>query len=1167
MQPLDPLTLKLHGQILIEASAGTGKTYTIGLLFLRLLLEQNLSVDEILVVTFTKAATEELRGRVRLRIREALDELEQPGQGDKLLQELMAQITDRSRAIILLTDALTRMDEAAIFTIHGFCQRMLQEYAFESDAPFEMEFLETEQLLRNRIIEDFWRLRFYPSTAEEASWASSLWNSPQDLLKNLSGHLSRPEVECVPVVGSDEIGEQLAAVEPLFARVQALWQQCRLEVAEILQNNKRLSREKIKNYGQPRLDNALNSLDRFVMASTMPWLMEKELELFTTSKIESSLKKTGKTDPPEHPFFHLFTPFFSAHQAMTRNKRFHVLLAARKYLLGELAKRKEEQSQLYFNDLLTQLDASLQNTGGKQLAASISKRFPMIMVDEFQDTDPLQYRIFSGIHASSNQGAGLFLIGDPKQAIYSFRGADIFTYLQARRDTLPENRFTMTTNYRSTTSMVAAVNQLFNRKNSFCFDSSEMDFLPVTAADITDDKPLRINGQALPALTCLLLPEGDKKKPLGKKKAAEHASCFCAHEIAELLAAGITGKAQIDGEPLQAGDIAVLVRTHAEADIIRTHLNALKITSVYYSQDSVFTSKEADQLLVVLSSLLDPADSALVRSALATDLFGYDGQQLYRLRNDELQWEQVMDTMNDYQQTWYQQGFTPMFQHILADQQVVHRLHSATNGERMLTNFLHLAELLQEADQHQHGTEGLLRWLNDQIQAPEQQADNQQLRLESDENLVKIVTIHKAKGLEYPVTFLPFLWAARPCNPREPLAFHRPEQPTQLLVDLGTGNEEHFQLAEQERLADDLRLLYVAITRARYSCYFCWGNIKRMGESGLHYLLHRQGIPDEVTLTADLDSLSTPGSPVLFKPYPEKFSPPDLHDTDDERPLTVARFKGHIDTSWQITSYSRLTAHSDPQPERPDYDELLDVQPTVPGHNVFGFPKGADAGTCLHAILENIKFRDSGDNKELISTQLALAGFDYSWVPVVDSWMQAILATELEPGFSLSRLEEVDKISEMSFYFPLTSMNLQRFNKVLKKFTFAPLPDLPSTLQGLLVGFIDLVYRHNGRYYIVDYKSNYLGNQSEDYNAKKLQAAMVAHRYDLQYLIYTIALHRFLAHRIPEYGYETHMGGVFYLFLRGMNPKYTPGTGIFGTRPPLALIEKLSRCCAGLEGN
>ena len=314
MQPLEPLNLTLQGQILIEASAGTGKTYTIELLFLRLLLERDLSVDQILVVTFTRAATEELRGRVRQRIRDALDVLENRGPDDELLQELIAGLEDPDRAIILLSDALTRMDEAAIFTIHGFCQRMLQEHAFESGAPFEMEFLETEQLLRSRIIEDFWRLRFYNCPEEEAAWAASLWKSPQKLLESLGVHLTRPGVECVPVIDDEELVRQMDELLPVYAEVQTMWQACGQEVADLLRENKRLSRDKSKGYGLDRLESALEDMERFVGTTEMPWLMPKLLELFTSSKINGSLKKTGKAEPPVHQFFDNFDRFFQAHQ-------------------------------------------------------------------------------------------------------------------------------------------------------------------------------------------------------------------------------------------------------------------------------------------------------------------------------------------------------------------------------------------------------------------------------------------------------------------------------------------------------------------------------------------------------------------------------------------------------------------------------------------------------------------------------------------------------------------------------------------------------------------------------------------------------------------------------------------------------------------------------------
>lgn len=1234
MHPLNPLTLSLHGQILIEASAGTGKTYTIALLFLRLVLEKGLSVDEILVVTFTKAATEELRGRIRQRIRDALDVLEGQGPDDPLLRELLDKACEdipKDKAAILLGDALTRMDEAAIYTIHGFCQRMLQEHAFESGASFAMEFLESEQLLRKRIMEDFWRKRFYPAAEEEAAWVASLWQSPEELLAGLGGHLGRQDLECIPAVSKEAVEQQTEAVSSLLRDVQQQWQAEGEAIAALLRENKRLSRDKSKGYGLPRLEAALDALNEFVAAEPMPWKMAAELDLFTASKVQSCLKKTGKVDPPEHPFFALFEEFHQAHQQLNQDRRVLVLLEARTWLQDELSRRKQAQDQLSFDDLLTHLETALQSAGGEQLAQSMSTRFPVILVDEFQDTDPLQYRIFAAVHRAGQAAAdasadrktpGLFLIGDPKQAIYSFRGADIFTYIQARQDTPPDNRLTMTTNYRSATPMVEAVNALFRHEAPFLFAKEEIDFPEVEAAGIADKKPFIVEaisrgdasspmqtehrrGEPMcspnhigqthrsapttsPApLTCLLLPEGDKGKPLAKGSAEEVAARFCAHEIADLLVQGQNGTAWLGDNPLSAGDFAVLVRTHAEAELIRKELSALSITSVSFSQESVFSGKEARQLLTVMTALHDLSDAALVRTALVTELFGYTAQQLEHLRNDEQEWERLMAVLVTYRQTWQQQGVIPMLQKLLKDQQTVSRLHAVPTGERMLTNFLHLAELLQAESRHcfgAHGANALLRWFSDQIHAPEKHAENQQLRLESDENLVKIVTIHKSKGMEYPVVFLPFLWAARPCSPKRPLAFHRPEEPEQLCLDLGSGKDEHFALAEKERLAEDLRLLYVAVTRARVACFFCWSRVSKMEDSALCYLLHK-GLPDAEQLLTDLTRLNKEKTLVTVKPFPERFLPQQPHDGEHTTPLVSPAFTGRIHTRWQLTSYSGLTAALHPSssdgahtiisstsgPERPDYDEKADKgtaiernQAEPPQEDAFSFPKGAAAGTCLHAILEKIDFTDPGDHETIVTAELARAGFDRTWVPVVVEWMGDILHTPFTVGDEgqvclLSAVQEQDRVNEMAFYFPLAGMRLGRFNQILEAFSYPPLPNQDTVLEGLMVGFIDLVFSFKDRYYLADYKSNFLGNSPADYQQEQLENAMLDHRYDLQYLIYTVALHRFLKGRVKDYAYEQHFGGGLYLFLRGMHPDYPSGTGVFTAQPPVALIEALDQ--------
>jgi len=523
--------------------------------------------------------------------------------------------------------------------------------------------------------------------------------------------------------------------------------------------------------------------------------------------------------------------------------------------------------------------------------------------------------------------------------------------------------------------------------------------------------------------------------------------------------------------------------------------------------------------------------------------------------------------MTSYRKTCQRLGFFTMFQQLLSEKHVAGRLLAGPEGERKMTNYLHLADLLQEAGQQFSGTDEMLRWLLDQRDDTNNLGQNRQLRLESDENLIKIVTIHKAKGMEYPVVFLPFLWSARACDKKDPLTFHPTDKPDLLHIGLGTQDAGHYLLAEKERLAEDMRLLYVAFTRAKYCCYFCWGKINKIEESALCYLLNQPAKREEdKNHCTDIRNILHEDELLAIREYVEpsgvQYRPVEL----DDSALSPANFTGTIDTSWHITSYSRLISSHSQSAERPDYDQFIEEQHYAQALNAFGFPKGAAAGTCLHTILEQIHFTDTANHEEVIKNQLQYAGFDDSWLAVVKTWLQEILQTELKPSLALQQLQDRDRVNEMSFYFPLRSVNLQRFNQVLKDFSYAPLPDDHGTLQGLMVGFIDLVLHDKGTYYLADYKSNYLGNQPSDYNQEQLQRAMLEHRYDLQYLIYTLALHRFLGQRIKEYSYEQHFGGAFYLFLRGMNPAHTTGTGIFSARPPVELINQLDTCCSNLGG-
>ncbi|MDW7771599.1 MAG: exodeoxyribonuclease V subunit beta [Desulfobulbaceae bacterium] len=1177
MLAFDPLGFPLHGQRLIEASAGTGKTFSIALLYLRLLLERRLDVDRILVVTFTTAATEELRTRISGRLHEALDQLERhPGgtggkEADEILARLLAGVEDRQEAKTRLIDALARMDEAAVYTIHGFCQRMLQENAFESGALFDIEFLESEKPMRSRIIEDFWRRRFYSSPPEEARWAISTWNDPEGLEKNISGVLANPFVECLPEVSGEQVQVAKQKAEDYFRLVRQHWQECSLEVEDILRHDKCLSRNKKDGYSPERVELILNRMNSLEEDSLMPWILPPGLALLGASAMREKLVREKIC--PEHDFFAGFDAFFQAHSEFLRAARFHALAEARGFLLVELGRRKKSQARIYYDDLLWKLDQALSGPGEAGLAERIRSRFAAALIDEFQDTDPVQYRIVSRLFGTGPDPA-LFMIGDPKQAIYSFRGADIFTYIKARRDTPDTGCFTMAVNYRSTAAMVGAVNSLFAPGDSFVF-AGDIVFHSVRAGGNADEKPLRLENKRPRPLQAMIIPSADGEEngaAASKSGAEEIATRWSAHEIARLLELGAEGKARLGEKNLAGGDLAVLVRTHAEAGLMQQALSRLGIASVYYSQDSVFASEEAGQLYRVLFALLDLSDENSLHSALVTDLFGLSGTDLHELIHNDDGRARLLAELQEYHTCWHKSGLTAMFQKMLIRRHIVQRLMAEQGGERKLTNFLHLVELLQDASAKLEGMESLVRWYCDQLHNPEPDKASQQLRLESDENLVRIITIHKAKGLEYPVVFLPYLWHARPVNKKAVFSFHEPGT-GRILADLGTADPEHYRRAERERLAEDLRLLYVAVTRARHMCCFCWGKVKGMEAAPLAWLLHREegeAVPaarmTESRILQDLTRLSMSGDFLDFLPWPSDFRRRHVSFSAAGEKLQPKKFAGRIDIDWAETSYSQMMAGSgDPELQEevvPARTEPYREREKI--YSPFGFPRGAAAGNCLHGLLEQIDFPvlDETLRPELVARHLAGSGIDVEWIPVVCEWLPDIVKTPLRetPAFRLMDIAGDERLVELGFYFSMQNIDAGKINRVLEDFSIPPVDFRQTYGSGLMKGYIDLVFRAAGRFFIADYKSNYLGPDHEDYRPQNLELAMREHRYDLQYLIYTVAVHRYLKTRVEGYRYGDHFGGVYYLFLRGMQPATGPRRGIYFTLPPQPLVESLDRC-------
>ncbi|WP_445773657.1 exodeoxyribonuclease V subunit beta [Shewanella sp.] len=1227
--PLNALTLPFAGSSLIEASAGTGKTYTISGLYLRLLLGHGgtmpLSCEQILVVTFTNAATEELRDRIRKRINLAFKRFLGLATDDPFIEQLYQEISEDERPIALrrLDLALKSLDEAAIFTIHGFCQRILSDMAFESSLLFESEFTLDDSEFLHHAVRDFWREVCYPLPPFLAQAISDKFAEPDALAQSLR-----------PLLGASQalLSKQPLAFDKLSAelsiclnRFTLLWRAKHNDTLALLHklplNGQRFGKA---SDGYPKLAKVFDDISNWIsFGQGLPPI--KALEQIALSDLK--LNKGGVLpSSAEAPLLeHIDTLLELITQLIPS-----FLVRARDGIRQRFAVQKQQRNLMTPDDLLLSLAMAL-SQNPQTLGQAIAKRFPVALIDEFQDTDPLQFAIFNQVYQQplasqlelephQDHATGklsLLMIGDPKQAIYAFRGADIYTYIAARQQT--QAHYNLETNYRSSASLVAAVNQLFSQ-HSNPFINSEIPFDNVTTPASAANKVLTEATARTDALRIKLLSE-DSEQGLNKTTARQILAADAASEIKRLLTESQQGNCYIQsaqnkhGEPLIAKHIAVLVRDRNEAAIMQAELSARNIGAVFLSRDSVFTTLEAREMAILLHALATPKNERAIRAALATELVGYSALQIHQFNQDEEQRQQVLSQFIHWHELWLQRGIMPALLNFASETQLIHRYlsqsqtdkmisttdtddsdeltHTKGSGERRLTDFRHLAELLQQKATELDGSSALINWYEQQLISTHS-SDEQQLRLESEQNLVQIVTIHKSKGLEYPVCFVPFISLARNSSKRpSPMLYHQGEQ---LVWDIDATDEGWEQL-KQEILAEDLRLLYVALTRPVYVCYLYIANQSKILKAGISSQLHETGIGYLLGITdknADFNLIKHKVKQIATLDAISVTQVNDNIDTsiltsvdDNDIELSAKQVTRQPSLAWRVGSYSGLVKHlphervapgaddedfSDELQQLQLQDEILD-QPAL---DRFSFERGANAGSFMHLVLELFDFTQA-DTELAGALHKAMKQYgidEATWLEPLTQWYQHILAaplakhqtaTQQPDALSLLQLNTQQKMVEMEFYLPISRLDAQQLNRILQQHGYVAGLDF-DTLQGMLKGFIDLTFEHQGRFYIADYKSNHLGDKFSDYSESAMAQAINSHRYNLQYILYTLALHRYLRLRLPGYDYQQHLGGCYYLFLRGMSPEY-PGSGVFFDKPPQALIEQLDTLFCGQDIN
>ncbi|TLU66242.1 exodeoxyribonuclease V subunit beta [Thalassotalea litorea] len=1168
--PLHASSIPLHGSHLIEASAGTGKTFNITRIYLRLLLEKQLNVENILVMTFTKAATEEIRGRIDGFLREAYSHWDQwTADPDNQLFYQLGQNVDAGKAKLALKLALLQLDDAAIFTIHGFCKRVLSQYAFASGVSFNAAMETDDQEYYLHSIEDLYRrLAASPCEQQQFLTMTEFWPSPEAFYQTFIGVCRR------------DIEPQVQSEQQKLESVQALMKTCLTS----LDNNEPLIFEHLVNSKTGKAKSQRE--DEF---SELRQQLQQSISLCTTAETFGGIlidfafcgaarlpKSKDKTEQKLalqrafQPLYELKTLLTELPKQIQRIKAYTMVVPHLSEIRSKVKQAKSEQQILSFDDLISTLESALvSGTHRQALLEQLRQQYPAALVDEFQDTDPGQFNILSSLYFDPSQPdtskTALYLIGDPKQAIYGFRGGDIFTYLQAAQQV--SFRWVMDTNWRSSAAMIHAYNVFFygNELTEPGRDifGYTIQYQPVKASVNAGKQSLRLNDNPCKAIQAVHFEHSDDDLSRGQlsKEFSAKMSIWLANQVGKLLSEGVIEDSDTGQERnVKAGDIAILVRDGGQAGYVLQALKASGLSAVYKSERANLLQHPISRALVdALQTIITPEDERRLYGTLAGPFFGFTPTQISELQQDEKHWEQLVQQLQNLHQVWQKRGFMPMAMKLLHDFfPAQYQSQHFGNRERVLTNSIHLFEVLQGLSQQHRQPLQLISQFEYLCQNP--QMVETELRLESDADLIQVVTQHGSKGLEYPIVFVPFA-----CIHKDPLkignrsrdVFIAHNEQGQINVALGENASLALAMAN-EQYAEDKRLLYVALTRAKLQCYVFSADFKHSQQSPLGHVLELAQHSDYPkawqhfkTLAGDVVNYQTVGADLLEI---ELFQSKAI-DAEFE----VARFNGRIERDWWLTSFSGLTRghrhYGISDPDRLDANLALQGQEQQSvAHQI---AKGANTGNLLHDILETIEF--SAPDWRWVETRLQHSKISESEQQIqqicdwLDQCLQQPLILSNGSRCSLSALTSRQTLKELEFYFPVNHIQPRVLNDYLARFRKALNPENPVQLQiptkgdiqGMMHGFIDLVFEHDGKYYVCDYKSSYLGSSLTDYQANKLQQHMFENFYDLQALIYSLALHRYLKTRVNDYCFERHFGGAVYLYLRGMgqaklNPQQGP---------------------------
>ncbi|HTO14182.1 MAG TPA: UvrD-helicase domain-containing protein [Edaphocola sp.] len=1144
--------VKLTGKNLVEASAGTGKTYSIAIIVLRVLIEQNVPVEQQLVVTYTNLAVAELQERIRKFIKEAYDIVNRLEAGisnglEKKEDATIRLICERAfekeqnfppgniqlKLKNKLRQALLTMDEASVLTIHGFCQRVLNEFAFESKQNFQAQLQTDVSEFIEQTINEFWRteLSNLPVGLFNLTELNQIRTNVRIIIKNALGDISFENS-----IEQEDVSDNKTIIEDYSnQRIEK-----KQELLDYLANNKEELKEDINKGGVSALKSYGNLLEH--------------PEAFLNKFFKHGLDK-GEDRAKYHYkftsiFWNLAEEYYNWEEKYNEFKdklKSGLYKKAFQSYFPKLKTKLEQANVLTFDALIQNLYKIVVTDKNERLIQLVRNKYPVVLIDEFQDTDVTQFKLFDELFVKAEQTL-LFLIGDPKQSIYAFRNADVDSYLKAAENV--DHKYSMNTNYRSGARMIQAVEHFFTSSGSQAFGyetDNGIQYEIVGASASNQEKYISRNGEIMDSLLfCMENKKDNAFEAIGSV-------------IAELINPNNNYYLNDAGNqrPVLPKDITILVNDNKAIPLLKKELQMYNIPSVGMRIQKVLNTSEAKDISLILRAIIEPniqnIKSAFFLSFLHNIYVMQNKDSLMPLEKlDDLMMSELFKSYNEIAENY---TVFQALQKLFNDFSLQQLFANDVKGQYLMSNLLQISEILhQQQSRNGYTPVETWLWLKKQINDEADESDEYNQRIESDEEAVSIMTLHKSKGLEFPIVFIWGISNKGTIGKKYDLITVKNQHGDKVLKWTKSLSEEEKTEYINADNKEIRRKIYVGLTRPVYQCYVFYSK-RDFTDTPLYSLLEKMSDGNEVNKAFEW---SQEDEHVNFKYQPkfESLLSPILLNEDEHQ-----KFK-NSKTNWNIYSYSALSLHNK-SIQRELSNSLMDYD-----HFIFNaLPRGAHLGTKLHELLEHINFNKDylQSNDWTYGERLMLSRFnfdkeDYSLniAELLHHVLNAIISVGNDKHFQLKDLNTYRTKHELEFYFPLSITNAsQMINELLQSYQIK-ISNNYQTLEGLMKGFVDLLFEHNGKYYILDWKSNYLGFNIEDYEGENLTDAMIQNQYHLQYLIYTVAVKKFLTQSLGEsFNYEDDFGGVIYVFLRGV--RANRNAGIFTNKPPRALIESFER--------